>query len=273
MFSEEESFFEEKTIPIDNLSWNFQEYGDLFIKDFPPLPIPSDESQFIHIISEKNEGIPFQEEIANLVIEIPQIDINNVIKEKPNQFRGRKRKNSRSIILESRKKFHDKFRADNIFIKVKAHYQNFIIDFFNIFLEAFDFKEKFIKISYVYIKTFNKSNFDSFKNLSISKILEQDISPKYSTKNRENNINIINKIKTNFIVNNMLSETYIDLFRNIYYKSERNINLKKYGLDKIIELPKYKVQMFSDLIEKFNKKEDQKYIERLNDYVKKKFLN
>ena len=71
----------------------------------------------------------------------------------------------------------------------------------------------------------------------------------------------------------MLSETYIDLFRNIYYKSERNINLKKYGLDKIIELPKYKVQMFSDLIEKFNKKEDQKYIERLNDYVKKKFLN
>ena len=71
----------------------------------------------------------------------------------------------------------------------------------------------------------------------------------------------------------MLSETYIDLFRNIYYKSERNINLKKYGLDKIIELPKYKVQMFSDLIDKFNRIEDFKYIDRLKDYVTKKFLN
>ena len=170
MFTEEESSFEGKIIPIDNLSWNSPEYGDLFIIDFPPLPIPSIERHFIRIIPDKNKGIPSTEEISNLVIEIPQIDINNVIKEKPNQFRGRKRKNSRSIILESRKKFHDKFRADNIFIKVKAHYQNFIIDFFNIFLEAFDFKEKFIKISYVYIKTFNKSNFDSFKNLSISNI-------------------------------------------------------------------------------------------------------
>ena len=273
MLTEEESSFEGKIIPIDNLSWNSPEYGDLFIIDFPPLPIPSIERHFIRIIPDKNKGIPSTEEISNLVIEIPQIDINNVIKEKPNQFRGRKRKNSSSNILESGKKIHDKFRADNIFIKVKAHYQNFIIDFFNIFLEALGFKEKFIKISYVYIKIFNKSNFDLFKNLSISEILEQDISPKFRTKNKENNVNIINKIKTNFIVNNMLSETYINLFKNIYYKGERNINLKKYGLDKIIELPKYKVQMFSDLIDKFNRIEDFKYIDRLKDYVTKKFLN
>ena len=185
---------------------------------------------------------------------------------------GRKRKIFFSNYTESKKNPHNRFSADNIFIKVKAHFQKFIADFFNIIIEAFEFNEKFIKIKYECIKNLKKTNFNSFKNLSIAKILEQDISPKYSTKNIKNNINIVNIIKTNPIVNKLLLESYINIFKNVYYKSQRNINLKKYGLDKNIILPKDKVQMYSDLIEKFNTPEDYEYKERLNDYVKKNFL-
>ena len=276
MLTEEESFLGEKIIPFDCLSLTSQEYDYSFIADFSRLSIPlipSIKNEFNPITSQLDKGISFPEEVSNIVIEISKNDFKNEIKNKSNQLRGRKRKIFRAIFTESGKKFHDKFRADNIFIKVKAHFQKFITDFFNIILEAFDFNERFIKISYLYIKESNKTNFNSFKNLSITNILKQKISPKFRTKNKEININIIDKIITNPIVNKLLEESYINLFKNVYYKGERNINLKKYGLDINIKLPKDKVQMFRDLIEKFNEVEDHKYIERLKDYVKKKFLD
>ena len=303
MFTDEESLLRDKIIPHDYLSWTSQENDYSFITDFPPLPmdlIPSMvmehscqtdrglsdapiinsntfkvimKNEFTPITSELNKGIQFPEEISNIVIEISKNVIKNEILNESNQLKGRKRRNFRANFTESEKKCHDKFGADNVFIKVKAHYQKFITDFFNIILEAFGFKDKFIKINYIYITKFNKTNFNSLKNISIINILEQNISPRFRTKNKKSNKNIIKKIITNPFVNKLLAESYINLFKNVYYKSERNINLKKYGLDIDIILPKDKVKMFSDLIEKFNKVEDHKYIERLKNYVKKKFLD
>ena len=270
MFSMGESFYQENIIPFDLLSWGSKE-SDLFIRDVSPLPIISKENEFVPKIPELSEEIPLQEEVSNLIIEISEKNNNIGINEKSNHL-GRKRKNASYNILEPKKKSHDKFRADNVFIKVKGHFQNFIPDFFNIILEALDFKEKFFKLNYVYIKTLNKNTFHSFKNKRIITILKQNISPKFRTKNKETNLNIIKTIKNNTIINNLLSESYINLFKNIYYKSQRYINLKKYGLNININLPKDKVQMYSDLIEKFEEQKDHKYIERINDYVKKKFL-
>lgn len=270
MFTEGEWLYQENIIPFDEISCASQEFDYLFGRKVSPLPIPSTENYSTPITPQLNKEIPFEEEVSNLAIEISQTFNINEIKENANQLRGRKRKSFNYYYLEADKKLHNKFRADNIFIKIKAHYQKFIIDFFNTILETFGFKEKFIKINYVYIKNLNKKTFHLFKNESIFKILEQNISPKFSTKNEDTNIKIINIIKTNPIINNLLFESYINLFKNVYYKSERCINLKKYGLNVNIKLPEEKVQMYSDLIGKF--KGQKEYIERLNDYTKKKFI-
>ena len=49
-------------------------------------------------------------------------------------------------------KYHDKFKADKIFLKVRANFYSFIPDFANEILKAFNFEEKFIKIDYENIK-------------------------------------------------------------------------------------------------------------------------
>ena len=269
MSPEKEIFYEENIISFDDLNWTSLGFDDL--NSCSPLPIPWLENVSTPINPQSNKEFAFEEEVSNIVIEIPRSFIINEIKKNANKLRGRKRKAFIYNYLESDKKFHNKFRADNIFIKVKAHYQKFIINFFNTIIEIFGFKEKFININYPYIKKLNKKTFHSFKNICIFRILEQSISPRFTTKNEDANINIINIVKRNSIINRLLFESYINLFKNVYYKSERFINLKKYGLNTNIKLPEDKVQMYGDLIEKFKDQKD--YIERINDYVKKKFID
>ena len=71
----------------------------------------------------------------------------------------------------------------------------------------------------------------------------------------------------------MLSQNYLNLFKTIYYKSERNINLENYGLNININLPKNKVKMYKDLLEKKNNKQSPEYITELDEFVKKRFIN
>ena len=66
-------------------------------------------------------------------------------------------------------------------------------------------------------------------------------------------------------MNNILSENYLKFFKKIYYKSNRNINLKEYGQDKDILLSK-KVKLFEDLL-KDNKASDidKEYQNKINE--------
>ena len=50
----------------------------------------------------------------------------------------------------------------------------------------------------------------------------------------------------------MLSESYLSLFKKIYYKSSKIINLKEYGLDQNIVLSK-EVKIFDDLLKSKDK--------------------
>ena len=56
-------------------------------------------------------------------------------------------------------------------------------------------------------------------------------------------------------MNKILSENYLNLFKKVYFKSNIIINLKEYGLNKDIILPK-KVKMFKDLL-KCNESSDE----------------
>ena len=75
------------------------------------------------------------------------------------------------------------------------------------------------------------------------------------------------KLEKDEIIKNILNENYLTLFRKIYYKSERNLNLKEYGKDVVISLSE-KVEMYKDI-----KKPDEEYINSLNKYVKKMYFS
>ena len=216
-----------------------------------------------------------------VVIEIPNNEdkvkdiinknVKRIFQKKLNISSGRKKRREKSVLNQKlKKKSHDKFKADNIFIKVKANYQSFIPDFVNEILEALDFKEKFIKIDCDNIKKINKGNFSFIKSLSLSRILEQDISSKFRTLPKDKNRKILEKVIKNPIINKLLSESYLYIFQNIYYKNKRIINMKKYGKNINIMISK-NVQMYEDLIEK--NKDEPEYIQKLNKYVNKKYFN
>jgi hypothetical protein len=75
------------------------------------------------------------------------------------------------------------------------------------------------------------------------------------------------KLEKNEIIKNFLNENYLNLFRNIYYKNEKKLNLKVYGKDVVIYLSD-DIEMYKDIEIK-----DKEYINSLNKYVKKLYFS
>ena len=170
-----------------------------------------------------------------------------------------------------------KFGGDNILSKVNCDFINFSVSYINFILKFFDIEEKFIKIDYKYKKKINNKIFLALKNTTIGQILSREISPKFRTLTKNKNINYLlyNKIINNPFINKILSEKYKDLFRNVYYKNERIINLKKYDNNiqiSDIKLPKTEVKMFEDFLNKQMEKEGEEYIEKVKEVVFNKFI-
>ena len=69
----------------------------------------------------------------------------------------------------------------------------------------------------------------------------------------------------------------MSLFRDIYLKNKRIINLTKYGLNENIKLPEKKVKMYKELLEKIEEKEEankkNEYINKLKNCINKIFLS
>lgn len=171
---------------------------------------------------------------------------------------------------KKRRKHKNKDRTDNMLKKVQGHYISFIIKFVNFILDILEFEDKFYQIDYKYIINIKKDYFSFLKNSTIIEILNQDVSPRILKHPKNNNKIILEKIRNNPVVNKLLSQNYIYLFKNIYYKSERNINLNNYGLNLNIILPKT-IEMFDDLLAKNIKKQNPEYITKFKEYVNKKF--
>ena len=76
------------------------------------------------------------------------------------------------------------------------------------------------------------------------------ISSKYrisKDKTINENENKVLKFKTNKILNQLLSQNYLQLFKKIYYKNNKCINLNEFGLNTKITLSS-KVKMYQDLV-------------------------
>ena len=165
-------------------------------------------------------------------------------------------------------KIHDKHTADNLLKKIQVHYLTFIVQFLNEILKFLNFKERFLRLSYEFKSNINKTFFNSLKTKTIRDIICTQISVKYKKVAQNTNENIYEQIKWNKILNKIFSENYLLFFRKIYFKSERIINLKEYGLNQKLILSE-KAQMYKELIEN----EDYVYKRNLKDCVNRHFFS
>ena len=171
--------------------------------------------------------------------------------------------------IEKIKKKQRKFEKDNILIKIQVHYITFITKFLNSILETLHYDEKlrFKQIQYSFKKDIRPKNFESLKSKQIYEIITNKISSKNKNNDENFNKNLYEKIKNDEFIKNILHENYLKLFRNIYFKSERKIDLKNYGLDVIINLSD-EIKMYKDI-----EYTDKQYINILDNYVKKNYFS
>ena len=128
----------------------------------------------------------------------------------------KKRCKGRKIIGDNIKiKTHNKFYTDNLLRKVQNHFINFIVSFTNEILNQLGFNQRFCCLSYKFKFNVNKNHIMNLRHCTIGEILSNDISPKYIKKCRNFNIGVINELKNNPIINLLLSENYLYLFKNV----------------------------------------------------------
>ena len=192
--------------------------------------------------------------------------------------KGRKRKRDEEEKSDDNSS-HNRFSSDNLKTKIQVHYISFLISYVNFFLDYFGFTEKFFDIDHKKKRNINKKNFSLLKETQIGQILSENISQKLTTQpNKKINESIYQKVINNPIINNLLSEKYGTLFKDVYYESKSIVNLKKYGYDKDFKLNK-DINMFDSLLEKNRKKnkineetEQDEYIEALIKCAKSEFI-
>jgi hypothetical protein len=202
-----------------------------------------------------------------------------------NRQRGRKKTNEK-------KKDHTKNCKDNQLKKIKAHFHKFILCFFNLLIRKFYGFQKysFLKGIYRLDKTnpeFKEDNIfignDITKktnrkliNISLKEFLKQEVSPKCSRHEKnENNKIFEEKLNKKFIneYNYLFQTSYKDFYKNYYLKFNENddliIELQKENLK--LKRENQKLKNFDDLINNLSFKEKNEYINEIikigNSYV------
>ena len=183
--------------------------------------------------------------------------------------RGRGRQDDLNSSLNENDKIHNKFSTDNLLRKVQVHYMTFIISFVNEILGYLNYKEKFLKLDYEFKKNVNKKFVESLKNKNIGEIICNKISVKYKKQDINSNKILYEKIKQDKVICNIFSENYLKLFKKIYFKNNKIINLKEYGLDEEIILSK-EVKIFKDLIKE--NEDSEEYQKNINECALQNYL-
>ncbi len=154
--------------------------------------------------------------------------------------------------------------------KIQIHYLNFIIGFLNEILKNLNYKQRFLKLDYNFKKSVNKDFVERLKKSTLKDIVINKISERYTNYSNNTNKMIYEEIKENEILKNILSINYLTLFKTIYYKSNKKIDLSQYGINQVIILSK-KVKMFNDLLKKIEK-EGELYIKNIANCTIKNFI-
>ena len=193
------------------------------------------------------------------------------------------------------KKVHDRNSDDNLLRKIQIHFYNFIILFLNDIFKVLNIDlqgqfisgklllpgnnevDKFHKIEHDTKKKVNKKTVQILKEAKVKDILEYNISPKFKKFPNDNNKKISKEVLENNtdkeLVEKIFSLECLLLFKNIYYRSYKIVNLKELGIekvDKVITLSK-NVKMFQDLLKK-NEKKGKTHVINIHKCAIKNFL-
>jgi hypothetical protein len=166
---------------------------------------------------------------------------------------------------------HNFDSIDNNLRKIHVNFISFIVYYINDILKQLNYKERFYNLSYSFKNRINKMILEDLKNQTIKHIISNTISEKYKNINKLINYEIVSKIESENLLNKILSEKYIDLFKKVYFKNNRCIDLRKYGHNKIIILSKY-IKMYEELLIK-NEKKDKNIRKKFEECIKHYFLN
>ena len=279
---------------------NLNELGPNLL-DILPLDYFISNQELPHIDEVKNLKLSYRDEVRNQ--ELPHIDEvgdheSPLIDEIRNQELPRDESSVDSTTLSNQEqqskqlkrkrkrppktgeKVHTKDASDNILRKIQVHYLSFVVYFMNALLKKSEYSYKFIGIDYNIKKVISKKNFLLFKKKNIGEILCHKASPKFRTKNEENNFIIYEKVKENKDVNYFLSQNFMKLFKDVYlkFKNKRSINengkrtINENGI--VFDLPE-KVETFDDFLNKQKRKYDdiKEYEQKINDVIKKSYLD
>ena len=267
---------------LDNDSINSSSYREDFIID-SDLLIPKTMNDIFNLVHyTENHGNNLDKKDDDEHEEaIP------IIKPKEKGLKDQKNDPSKKKKLLGRKKngetapqqegsSHDIYAEDNISVKIKTHYLNFIITFLNCIFPHLNYKKKLYKLDKEFkinIKMINsKDNSESLNDKTIGEIISNKISKKYRSVNDKSNANkkICEEIKNNPILNRILSENYLIFFKKFYYNTDSFINLKDYGLNKVIFFTK-NVKNFKHLL-KDNENKGEKYIMSIKEHVVRNYI-
>ena len=185
---------------------------------------------------------------------------------------GRKRKitnnEKQNKEIKEKEKFHDKNIVDNLKRKIQVHYISFIRSFLNEIIKQLKIVKKFLKIDYNIKKDVHKNNLNELKEKTIGEIISSEISTKYKHIDKNHNKKIVDDLSKNEVLKNILSQNYFSFFKEVYYKSNNRISLRRFGLDEEIILSD-KVKMYKDFLK--NKDFDFLHIKEINRCVAKYF--
>jgi hypothetical protein len=175
-------------------------------------------------------------------------------------------------ITNTSKKNSSRNSQYNILRKIQIHFLNFIIQFLNDILKAEKINAKFFSLTSDFKYIINNKYSEELKQQKISDIINHNISKKFRKYKPDENLKTLNEIevKNNEVLKKIFSINYLTLFKRIYYKSNKKINLKEFGINKIYNLSK-KVKMFKDLLND-NEKKGKNYIKNIQICVKKNYI-
>ena len=178
-----------------------------------------------------------------------------VIKEEIKEKKVLKKRGMKKYSKNSKIGKIHKFDAnDNILRKIHCHFLSFIVLFLNDILNHLNYTQRFIDLNYIFKKKASKKDIEEIKKKSIEEIICTEINRKYKKIDKSYNKLICEQIKDNIALKNILSESYLNIFKKIYHRGNKIINLKEYGLNKKIVLSDT-VKMYKDLLLKDEKKD------------------
>jgi hypothetical protein len=182
---------------------------------------------------------------------------------------GKKIKREKKIFEEERRKYD----PDNILLKVEVNFSNFIVAFLNFMVLIFSKNkgDKFVKISPKFKKNLTEENFAKNIDKTLAEIISQDISKKFKNYKSDHNKILCEEIQKDEKMKKILAQNYLKLFQEVYYPSNRKINLKSlFDIDEVIYLPE-NITMFKDKF-KPNPLFTAFYIKKIQNIVNEKYF-